>query len=286
MSSFTERLERDFGEIAAQAAPSPTGWARIQQRIEQQPDEPATEVVLLSFDQGPASGRRPSTTVRRGWLAAATVLIIVVGVALVQTATGSDKTAVVNQPSDGSTAATTTPPSPESSRAWSMGAAGPGTFTTTVLQPGLVVTIGDGWIPDEAETEDSWSARLPRRDRPAASQASVAVLKVDAGSPDEVIETASSRGFRLSEPEEVEVGGRAGQRYDVTGGALFFLTSSSGDDEFRIHSPREAWRISVLEVAAQVVLVAEYAPRESSTAIAAARGRTEQIIATIEWLDL
>ena len=237
----------------------------------------------MPLDQGPSTGQGP-TTDRRGWLAAAVVLVIVAGVALVQSATDSGETTVVNQPSDGSSTATTTPHSPIWGRAWSMDAAGPGTFTTTVLEPGLVVTIGDGWIPGQAESEATWNARLPQPDRPAASQAAVYVLQADAESADEVIETATSRGFQLSDPEQVQVGGIAGQRYDVTGGALSFLTSPSGDDLF-LHTPGEAWRITVLEVADQVVTVAEYAPIESPVAVAAARGETERIIATIEWLD-
>ena len=199
----------------------------------------------MPLDQGPSTGQGP-TTDRRGWLAAAVVLVIVAGVALVQSATDSGETTVVNQPSDGSSTATTTPHSPIWGRAWSMDAAGPGTFTTTVLEPGLVVTIGDGWIPGQAESEATWNARLPQPDRPAASQAAVYVLQADAESADEVIETATSRGFQLSDPEQVQVGGIAGQRYDVTGGALSFLTSPSGDDLF-LHTPGEAWRMTVLD---------------------------------------
>lgn len=85
MKRFTNRVTRDLGQIADRATPSPTAWEKIQQRIDEQTDEPTMEVIMLDPD------RKPSTTRPKPWLmvtAAAAAVLIIVGI--VVAASGSD----------------------------------------------------------------------------------------------------------------------------------------------------------------------------------------------------
>jgi hypothetical protein len=68
MKRFTERVERDLGQIADRATPSSTAWEAIQQRIDEQDttnSESTMEVIMLSPDRNEPRNRS------RTWMAVA-----------------------------------------------------------------------------------------------------------------------------------------------------------------------------------------------------------------------
>jgi hypothetical protein len=66
MTRFTDRVERDLGQIADRATPSSTAWEAIRHRIDEQDfTEPTMEVIMLS----PETNRHDNRT--RHWLMAA-----------------------------------------------------------------------------------------------------------------------------------------------------------------------------------------------------------------------
>lgn len=84
MSRFTDRVERDLGQIADRATPSSAAWSSILQRIADQDHPRDTEVIMLSPD------RNDSSRTRRGLLVAAAVATIALLGALLVVATRSD----------------------------------------------------------------------------------------------------------------------------------------------------------------------------------------------------
>jgi hypothetical protein len=84
MSRLTDRLERDLGEIAARAHPSPSAWESIVARLG---EDEAPEVALLP---APSPGRSR----RRTWItaaaAAAAVFVVIAGAIAVLTRVGDD----------------------------------------------------------------------------------------------------------------------------------------------------------------------------------------------------
>jgi streptogramin lyase len=76
MTRFTDRVERDLGQIADRASPSSTAWEAIQHRIDEQDTTESTmEVIMLSPDRN-----QPSTR-SRSWIyaAAAAAVVALVG---------------------------------------------------------------------------------------------------------------------------------------------------------------------------------------------------------------
>ncbi len=88
MKRFTERVERDLGQIADRATPSSTAWEAIQQRIDEQDTatEPTMEVIMLS------PGRNESPTRSRTWMliAASVAAVALVGGLIVAANRDSD----------------------------------------------------------------------------------------------------------------------------------------------------------------------------------------------------
>jgi hypothetical protein len=71
MSRLTDRLERDLGEIAAGASPSPSAWESIVARLG---DEAAAEVVVIPAVEARVGGHR------RWSVVAAAALVVIAGV--------------------------------------------------------------------------------------------------------------------------------------------------------------------------------------------------------------
>ena len=69
MTRFTERVERDLGQIADRATPSSTAWEAIRHRIdEQDTSEPTMEVIMLD----PNRTHPPARS--RTWMAVAAAI--------------------------------------------------------------------------------------------------------------------------------------------------------------------------------------------------------------------
>ena len=283
MSALTDRVGRNLEEIAASVSPSTTGLDEILRRIDDASAQvpagahaPAAEVVILDrMDEDP---RRP-----RSWLVGVAAMLVTLAGLGTLWATRSSHDPGAGRDADGAVAA-----DPNSTLGvwgvpWSADAAGPGRFVTTILDPAMAVTIGDGWIVDFPETDEDWSVRLPRPTSPGQSDAAVVVMRVDAVAPEEALARARQRGFTMSDPEPVIVGGRDGLRVEVLRGALEFVDSPSGA-ALRVDTPSQAYRVTLLTVGDAVVAVAEYAPQGSAAAIAAARAETGPIVESITWL--
>ena len=75
MRRFTERVERDLGQIADRATPSSTAWETIRRRIDAHgaTTESTMEVILLSSD-----GNEPANRSRSWMLVAASVAALAV----------------------------------------------------------------------------------------------------------------------------------------------------------------------------------------------------------------
>ncbi len=85
MTRFTDRVTRDLHQIADRSTPSSTAWESIRTRIDEQADQPTTEVIMLSPDRNDRS--------KRGWMlaaAAVAALALVGGLALVVSNSGDD----------------------------------------------------------------------------------------------------------------------------------------------------------------------------------------------------
>jgi hypothetical protein len=88
MSQLTDRLERDLGEVATGADPSPSAWESISARLG---EEAVSEVVLLPE---PSPGRSQ----RRAWIAAvaATIVLVAGAIVVLASAGGDDSTGPVD----------------------------------------------------------------------------------------------------------------------------------------------------------------------------------------------
>lgn len=87
MTRFTERVERDLGQIADRATPSSTAWETIQHRIDEQTaTAPTTEFIMLSPDRNESPTRR-----RRPLMVAAVVAVLALVVGLIIAATRVDE---------------------------------------------------------------------------------------------------------------------------------------------------------------------------------------------------
>ncbi len=102
MTRFTDRVTRDLHQIADRSTPSSTAWESIRTRIDEQPDQPTMEVIMLSPDH--------TTEPKRGWmLAAAAVAVLVVGGLVYATTRSEDGTV----PADRPTSTLPTEPTPD-----------------------------------------------------------------------------------------------------------------------------------------------------------------------------
>jgi hypothetical protein len=94
MKRFTERVERDLGQIADRATPSSTAWAAIQHRIDKQDttNESTMEVIMLS------PNRNEPRNQSRTWMliAASVAALALIGGLIV--ATNRDDNVPANQP--------------------------------------------------------------------------------------------------------------------------------------------------------------------------------------------
>ena len=90
MTRFTDRVERDLGQIADRATPSSTAWEAIRHRIDEQDfTEPTMEVIMLS----PETNRYDNRT-RRWLMAAAAVAALALIGGLIFAGTRADEDTV------------------------------------------------------------------------------------------------------------------------------------------------------------------------------------------------
>ena len=76
MSRLNPRIERDLKEIAEHLTPSDTGWGHIRARIDEQPNEPGQEVIMLEVEESPAA-ETPRRSAAVGLIGAAAALLLV-----------------------------------------------------------------------------------------------------------------------------------------------------------------------------------------------------------------
>ncbi len=274
MSALTDRIRRDLDEIAGQADTAPTAWRQIEHRIatERANRQEADVVVRLDLDR-----RRGN----RSWLLAVAVVVLIAFAGPLYMLADLDQDVATDEPAP--------PSATETVGDWSSDATGPGTFRTTIIEPGFTVTLGEAWTANETETVDSWSIRLPQDDQPALSDAYLYVVDLDADSADGFIASATERGFSFSEPTTTRVDGIAGQRYDVLGGSLDIMPGTAGA-YIHAFTPHEAWRLTILEVGDHVVAIGELVPSDPADQpdpdeIEVWQPMTEEIVATIRWRD-
>jgi hypothetical protein len=195
-------------------------------------------------------------------------------------------------PSTTASSATTEPPSTEPPTTepappttvpveeWSMEAVGPGTFQTAVMEPGFTLTYGDGWIPFMPESKNQLNIEIPESSELGCAQCGLllGVSVAQADTPADVPASATADGLELSEAEEVEVGGIAGKRYEVTGGeGYIFETEFSA---FGVDSAEGPARFTVLKAGGRVIVIHELAMPE---AVDTAWPWSDEVIASIEW---
>jgi hypothetical protein len=95
MTRFTERVERDLGQIADRATPSSTAWGAIQQRIDEQDiNELTLEVIMLS----PERNESPTTSHRWMRVAAAAAALVLVGGLIFATTRADEDPVPADQP--------------------------------------------------------------------------------------------------------------------------------------------------------------------------------------------
>lgn len=274
MSKLEERIHRGLTEIGQQAAFSPTAWDEIQRRIEVEADGAVVTLDLAAGADSPDASRR--------WplLAVAAVAVVLIGVSLERTTNTTRETVVAFEGAQDQPI----PPAQDQPVVWSPDSSGPGLFATSKMQPGFVVSIGEGWVSNDVETIDSWSVRLPDAEHPALSRAVLWVVDVDATSPQDYLQDARARGFSFSDPTPAEIGGVPGQRYDLLGGALDLLRGTAGQ-WVRVNPPIDTVRVTVLDLDGRVVVVQELTPSEPPEDVTASLGRMAEIVDQITWLE-
>lgn len=164
---------------------------------------------------------------------------------------------------------------------WSMDAVGPGTFATTVMEPGFTLTYGDGWVPFMPESRNQLNIEVPESSElGCAPCALLGVSAAEADSPDDVVDFARANGLELSDSEQIDVGGITGERYQVTGGeGLVFESEFS---EFGVDSAEGPARFTVLEAGDRVIVIHELANPEVVDTVWA---MSDDVVSSIEWSD-
>jgi hypothetical protein len=156
------------------------------------------------------------------------------------------------------TAAATTTAAIDAVEPWSMDALGPGTFVTAVMEPAFTLTYGEGWVPFMPESRNQLNIEIPESSElDCAPCALFGVSAAEADAPEDVIAFATANGLELSDPEEVDVGGIAGQRYEVIGGEGVIFESEFS--QFGVDSADGPARFTVLEVGGRVIVIHELA---------------------------
>lgn len=271
MNRFADRLERDLATIADRAAPSPTAWESIQHRSANQDADQEMEIIVLSPDHQPDSTRRRA----RVGIAAAILLLLVAGLLVANRSNDDDSSAT--QPDTESTEPAA-PPDDEV-QGWSMDAVGPGSFATSLFEPGFIITYPQGWSPYQPESRNQLNIEIAESTELGCEPcAFLAVNAVDASSPEDVIASATQSGLQFAEPEEVTVGGVAAQRYEVTGGAgTLFETEFS---TFEVDSAEGPSRVTLADVDGRVIVIVELS---SPDVVDAVWSQSDDIITGIEW---
>ncbi len=92
MTRFTDRVTRDLHQIADRSTPSSTAWESIRTRIDEQSDQPTTEVIMLSPDRNDSP--------KRGWMLAAAAVagLALIGGLVFATNRSDDDTVPVDTP--------------------------------------------------------------------------------------------------------------------------------------------------------------------------------------------
>lgn len=160
-----------------------------------------------------------------------------------------------------------------------MDAVGPGTFKTAVMEPGFTLTYGEGWVPLMPESKNQLNIEIPESSElGCAPCALLGVSTAQADSAEDVVAFATAEGLELSDAEEVEVGGIAGQRYEVIGGEGYvFETEFSA---FGIDSADGPARFTVLEADGRVIMIHELAMPEVVDTV---WPLSAEVVASIEW---
>lgn len=165
--------------------------------------------------------------------------------------------------------------------AWSIDAVGPGTFATTLMEPGFTLTYGEGWVPFMPESRNQLNVEIPESDELGCAPCGllgVSAAEVDAA--EDVAAQAVEDGLELAEPVEVDVGGITGQRYEVTGGAGIVFDSEFSS--FGIDSADGPARFTVLEAGGRVIVIHELASPDAVDEVWALSG---EVVDSIEWAD-
>lgn len=162
---------------------------------------------------------------------------------------------------------------------WSMDALGPGTFVTAVMEPAFSLTYGEGWVPFMPESRNQLNIEIPESSELGCAPCALfGVSAAEADAPEDVVAFATANGLELSGPEEVDVGGIAGQRHEVIGGeGLIFESEFS---QFGVDSADGPARFTVLEVGGRVIVIHELAMPEVVDTV---WQWTDDVIDSIEW---
>jgi hypothetical protein len=177
------------------------------------------------------------------------------------------------------TTETTTSTAVPTAEPWSMDAAGPGTFETTVMEPGFVLTYGESWVPFQPESRNQLNIEITESSElGCAPCAFLGVNAVQADSPAAVVDFAVANGVELADPEPIEIGGIEAQRYEVTGGAGPIFETEFAN--FSVDSSDGPARVTVLDVDGSIVAIVELAMPEVADAV---QPLSDEVIASIQW---
>ena len=304
------RLERDLSQISDRATPSSsTAWETIRNRIDEQDiNQPTMEVIVLDPETNKLA-KRPRT----GMLVAASVaaLALIGGLFVIANRDGerapadrpdptvpeaidgeqpeSDPTPAPEPTGTTTTGAAEPEPSPELPIAnpspsapveeWSMNAVGPGTFTTSIAEPGFTLTYPEGWVPYQPETKRGLNIEIPESSVLGCSPcAFLGIITADGDSVSEVVDFGIANGVEFGDPEDIEVGGIPAQRYEVIGGEGLILETEFS--VFGVDSAEGPARVTYLEVDDRVIVIVELGAPNAMDVI---RSQTDAIITSIEW---
>jgi hypothetical protein len=211
------------------------------------------------------------------------VASILTGAAVLTGCGSDDDTASDDTAAAATTAAPTTTDAPTTTappvEGWSMDAVGPGTFKTAVMEPGFSLTYGEGWVPLMPESKNQLNIEIPESSElGCAPCALLGVSAAQADRAEDVVAFATAEGLELSDPEEVEVGGIIGQRYEVIGGEGYIFESEFA--AFGVDSADGPARFTVLEAGGRVIVIHELAMPDVVDTV---WPLSAEVVASIEW---